>query len=192
MKINVSSAAAFATVFIALSTFLFAACGTRQEGANAESADTIQYELAAEDSVEKDAPQQLSDTVVFNDQKFIINIARTPADSMPKVYDTDDIPFLDNMVKVTVHTGGETIVNRTFTKNDFKEAAENVSLSKVVLGGMVFNTINGTGIVFNAQLCPPGSVEGGNNFKIAFNLHGGNMRITTDDTEEDHSSNDDQ
>lgn len=192
MKINVSSAAAFATVFVALSTILLAACGTRQESANAEGPDTIQYELAAEDSVEKDAPQQLSDTVVFNDQEFIINIARTPADSLPKVYDNDDIPFLDNMVNVTVLTGGETIVKRTFTKNDFKEAAENVNLNKVVLGGMVFNTINGTGIVFNAQLCPPGSVEGGNNFKIAFNLHGGNMRITPDDTEEDHSSNDDQ
>lgn len=192
MKIKVSSAAAFATVFVALSTILLAACGTRHENASSESADTIQYELAAEDSVEKDAPQQLSDTVTFNDQEFIINIARTPADSLPKVYDSEDIPFLDNQVKVTVLTGGETIVKRTFTKNDFKEAAEGVNLGKVVLGGMVFNTINGSGIVFNAQLCPPGSVEGGNNFKIAFNLRGGNMRITTDDTEEDHSSNDDR
>lgn len=192
MKIKLSPTAAFASVCVAFTTILLGACGTRQENAATNGADTVQYELAAEDSVEKDAPQQLSDTVTFNEKQYIINISRTPADSMPKVYDNDDIPFLDNKVKVSVLSEGEMIIKRTFTKNDFKEAAENVSLSKVVLGGMVFNTINGSGIVFNAQLCPPGSVEGGNNFVIAFNLRGGNMRITPDESAEDHSSNDDQ
>lgn len=191
MKIKVFSAAAFATIFVASTALQLASCGTRSENAKADDVDTVQYQLAAEDSVEKDAPQQLNDTVTFNDQKFVISIERTPADSLPKVSDEEGIPFLDNKVKVLVKSDGETVVKRTFTKNDFKEAADDINMSKVVLGGMVFNTINGTGIVFNAQLCPPGSVEGGSNFKIAFNLRGGNMRITADDTAEDHSSNDD-
>lgn len=191
MKNNLTSTSAFAILFVAFAAFAMTACGTREKSGSDKDIDTTMYALATEDSVEKDAPQHLTDTVDFDGRQFFITVDRMPCDTIPRVVDENG-PYLDNVVRLTVKTDGNTIINRRFTKNDFAESGEKLPLSRLTLGGMGFNTINGRGIQFNAQLCAPGSLEGGNNFKVSFNLNGGNMRIAPDDTVEDHSSSDDE
>lgn len=190
MKIIFSSTSAFAAFFVVAVSMTMAACGTREKFGAGSDVDTVQYALATEDSVEKDAPQHLADTIDFDGQHFIISVDRTPSDSLPRVSDEYG-PYLDNIVKVKVIADGKMVVNRTFTKNDFRDAGESLPLSRLTLGGMGFTAINGRGIQFNAQICEPGSLEGGHNFKVLFNLSGGNMRVAPDDSAEDHSSDDD-
>lgn len=190
MKNNLTSTSAFAIILVAFAALAMTACGTREKSGPDKDVDTTLYALATEDSVEKDAPQHLVDTVDFDGRHFVITVDRTPCDTLPRVVDENG-PYLDNVVRLTVKTDGTTIINRRFTKNDFGEASEKLPLSRLTLGGMGFNTINGRGIQFNAQLCAPGSLEGGNNFKVSFSLNGSNMRIAPDDTVDDHSSNDD-
>lgn len=192
MKTNLTSTSAFAIISLAFATLSIASCGTREKtSASNNDIDTVQYPLATEDSIEKDSPQHLVDTVKFDGRQFIIMVDRTPSDSLDRVVDENG-PYLDNVVRITVLTGGETIIRRRFTKNDFSEVGSGLPLSRLTLGGMGFTAINGSGIQFNAQLCTPGSLEGGSNFKVLFNLAGGNMRIEPDDTTDDHSSNDDE
>lgn len=161
-------------------------CGTREKPAANGDIDTVRYQLATEDSVEKDAPQHLVETVDFDGRKFEITVDRTPCDTIEKVVDENG-PYYDNVVRVQISSDGNPIVDRTFTKNAFRAAGGSLSYSKLTLGGMNFTAINGSGIQFNAQLCAPGSLEGGHNFKVLYNLSGGNLRITADNTEEDRS-----
>lgn len=191
MKITPNSTSTFATLFLLAAFGALASCGTREKGADSSDIDTTRYELAQEDSIEKDAPQQLETEMDFDGKHYVINVKRAPGDSLSKVYDSSGLPFLDNVVNVTVKSGGKTIVDRTFTKRDFGAVAQGIAMDKNVLGGMVFTNINGSGILFNAQLCPPDNAEEGRNFKVSFSLTGDNMQIVADDLQEDHSSNDD-
>lgn len=191
MKITPISTSTFATLFLSATIVALTSCGTREKTTSGNDVDTTRYELAQEDSIEKDAPQQLETEMDFDGKHYVINVKRAPGDSLTKVYDSSGLPFLDNVVNVTVKSGGKTIVDHTFTKNDFSAAAPGLAMDKNVLGGMVFININGSGILFNAQLCPPDNAEEGRNFKVSFALTGGNMQIVADDSQEDHSSNDD-
>lgn len=191
MKITSFSASSFAALFLSATIAALSSCGTREKTSGSNGIDTTRYELAKEDSIEKDAPQQLESEMDFDGKHYVINVKRTPGDSLAKVYDSSGLPFLDNVVSVTVKSGGKTIIDRSFTKGDFGGAAQGIALDKNVLGGMVFTNINGSGIQFNAQLCPPDNPEEGRNFKVSFSLNGSNMQIVADDSQEDHSSNDD-
>lgn len=191
MKINSFSTSAFAALLVSASVGAFVSCGTREKNSDGNGIDTTRYELAQEDSIEKDSPSHIDTEVDFDGKHYAINVSREPGDSLPKVYDATGIPFLDNVVSITVKSGEKTIVSRTFTKTDFGSAAQGLAMEKNVLGGMVFTNINGSGIQFNAQLCPPDNAEDGHNFKVTFSLSGSNMQIVADDSQEDHSSNDD-
>lgn len=192
MKIHSFSTSALVALLVSAAAGALVSCGTRDKNSGNSGIDTTRYELAQEDSIEKDTPSHLDSEAEFDGKHFAINVSREPGDSLPKVYDATGIPFLDNVVTITVKNGEKTIINRTFTKNDFSSAAQGLAMDKNVLGGMVFTTINGSGIQFNAQLCPPDNAEDGHNFKVTFSLTGSNMQIVADDSQEDHSSNDDQ
>lgn len=189
MKITTFLTSAFA--LLVASVAALSSCGTREKTADGSGIDTTRYELAQEDSIEKDAPTQFDTEMDFDGKHYVINVKRAPGDSLAKVYDSTGIPFLDNVVSVTVKSDDKTIIDRSFTKKDFSAAAQGIVLEKNVLGGMVFTNINGSGIQFNAQLCPPDNAEDARNFKVSFSLRGSNMQIVADDSQEDHSSNDD-
>lgn len=191
MKRNSLAATAFAIWSVAFSAIAFTACGTRTETTPA-NVDTTQYSLTTEAGVERDPEMKLADEVDFNGKHYMVTILRAPADSMPQVIDNNDVPFYDNSIRVTVLADGENVVSHTFTKHDFEEAATNLPLPKLVLAGMAFGEINGTGIHFNAQLNTPGSEEGGNNFSITFPIKGGSAKIVAEDIAEDQSSDDDE
>lgn len=191
MKINPFSTLPIASFLVSTAIVAMTSCGTREKTSDNSGIDTTRYELAQEDSIEKDAPQQLETEMDFDGKHYVINVKREPGDSLAKVYDSSGLPFLDNVVNITVKSGDKTIIDRTFTKKDFSAAAQGLALDKNVLGGMVFTNINGSGILFNAQLCPPDNAEEGRNFRISFSLSGSNMKIEADDLQEDHSSNDD-
>lgn len=190
MKIKTSYTSTFATFVLAISSALFTSCGTRTEGTTTD-VDTTQYELTGEATIEKDEAITLPAVEQdFDGKHYVISVHRAPSDSLPQVKDSYGDPYMDNEVTISVTADGNVVTKRTFTKNDFSGAAK-ADLSKLVLGGMTFSSINGTGIHFNAQINSPGSVEGGNNFILTLPLNGGAVQIVADESADDMSSNDD-
>lgn len=186
MKTIFTAISSFVAFFAAFALVGFTSCGSRSDDVIASHVDTTLYELATEDSVERDEPHEYCDSIDFDGKHFLITVSQKPAEDLPRVLDSSNgTPFFDNRVHISVENSGKNVIDRNFTKEDFAEAGEDVPMSKVVLGGMTFTEINGQGINFSAQLCPPGRLEGGHNFRVAFSLNGGNMRIVTDESSED-------
>lgn len=186
MKFKTFLMLAFATLSVAILGVTFSGCGTRTD-TKSNDVDTTHYELTGETGIEKDPEITFDEEKNFDGKHYVIGIHRAPADSMPQVIDSNDVPFLDNQVDVVVKANGAVIFKHSFTKKNFDIEGSKLPLEKLVLAGMAFNDINGSGIHFNAQLNSPGSEEGGSNFKISFPLNGGSPKIVAEELSEDLS-----
>lgn len=175
---------AFATLSVAILGVTFSGCGTRTD-TKPSDVDTTHYELTGEQGVEKDDEIRFDEEKNFDGKHYVVSIHRAPADSLPQVMDSNDVPFLDNEVDVVVKANGDVVFKYSFTKKNFDIEGSKLPLEKLVLAGMAFTDINGSGIHFNAQLNTPGSEEGGNNFKITFPLSGGTPKIVAEELAED-------
>lgn len=187
MKINLFIAAALATISVAFCAISFTACGTASTEKK-NDVDTTRYEIATEEGTERDPEIQFDEEKNFDGKHYVISVHRVAVDSLPQVIDSNDVPFLDNAVTIKVTANGEKMFQRTFTKADFNLDGSKLNLNQLVLAGMAFSDINGSGIHFNAQLNTPGSEEGGNNFSITFPLSGGAPKIVAEEIAEDQSS----
>ena len=188
MMINIMKKASFAVILCAIAGCLFVSCGQSTNGAKTD-VDTTRYALASEQGPGYDEARTLPATEIdYGGKHYVINVSIAPCDSLPLVKDSYDDPYLDNTVKVVVTADGNTVVNRSFVKRDFAAAAGSLSLDRLVLGGLAFNTINSTGISFGAQLNEPGDIEGGQLFKVTIPLAGGQPIIVRDTNVEDLGS----
>lgn len=189
MKTNKLQTIAFGVLATSAVLVVSSSCGTRTDG-NAGDVDTTLYDTTGEVEVEKDPELKMDEKADYNGQNYTITVHRTPADSLPQVKDSYGDPFLDNEVKVTLRNAAGVVFSRVVRKTDFATAAAGLDLSKLVLGGMMFSSINASGVHFDAQLNSPGSEEGGNNFKITLSHNGQNLQIVRDETAEDVSISD--
>lgn len=166
---------------------LVAACGTRQEGSGSD-VDTTQYKLATEEGPASDPARTLTPQEVdFGGKHYVVKVSIAPCDSLPTVKDSYGDPYLDNVVNIDVTVDGAPMVSRSFAKTDFASAATGLDLSKLVLGGMAYNKLDGSGVHFGAQLNSPGDEEGGFAFKVTIPLGGGSAVIERDNTAGDMS-----
>ena len=63
--------------------------------------------------------------------------------------------YVDNKIVVRITRGGENVLNKTFTKNDFSSVVDAKFLSKSILEGIVYDKTTPQGIVYAASVCYP-------------------------------------
>ena len=63
--------------------------------------------------------------------------------------------YVDNKIVLRITRGGENVLNKTFTKNDFSSVVDANFLSKSVLEGIVYDKTTPEGIVYAASVCYP-------------------------------------
>lgn len=180
MKRILTPSCAFALIsFLTLGT-TFCSCGFKTEGDNS-NVDTTRYDLAREGGPEHDDARQLpTQTISFAGHEYKIDISIAPSDSLPQVKDSYGDPYLDNEVLLCVTADGAVVVKRNFVKSDFVAAANGLNTSKLILGGMAFNSIDISGLHFGAQLNEPGDLEGGYAFKVTLPVAGGAPTVVRD------------
>ena len=61
----------------------------------------------------------------------------------------------DNKIVLHLTRGNETVLNKTFTKNDFSSVVDANFLSKSILEGIVYDKTTPQGIVYAASVCYP-------------------------------------
>ena len=63
--------------------------------------------------------------------------------------------YVDNKIVLHLTRGNETVLNKTFTKNDFSSVVDAKFLSKSILEGIVYDKTTPQGIVYAASVCYP-------------------------------------
>lgn len=131
-----------------------AACGGKKGNKDNESV------LVKMDSVDAHGLQRMqtsrSETdIKFKGKEYHSLVSRTPDESLPHVTNEMGDTYVDNKIVLRLTRGDATVVNKTFTKNDFASVVDAKFLSKSVLEGIVFDKTAPEGIVYAASVCYP-------------------------------------
>ncbi|WP_294481455.1 DUF4738 domain-containing protein [uncultured Bacteroides sp.] len=130
------------------------ACGGKKQSSEHESL------LAKMDSVDAHGLQRMQTSKSEMDMKFKGKeyhsvVTRTPDEGLPHVSNEMGDTYVDNKIVLRLTRGSETVLNKTFTKNDFSSVVDADFLSKSVLEGIVYDKTTPQGIVFAASVCYP-------------------------------------
>lgn len=130
------------------------ACGGKKGNADHESV------LVKMDSVDAHGLQRMQTSksemnIKFKGKEYHSLVSRTPDESLPHVTNEMGDTYVDNKIVLRLTRGDATVLNKTFTKNDFASVVDAKFLSKSVLEGIVFDKTAPQGIVYAASVCYP-------------------------------------
>ena len=130
------------------------ACSGKNGSSNNESV------LATQDSVDVHGVQRMqtsnSETdFTFKGKEYHSVVSRTPDESLPRVASEMGDMYVDNKIVLHLTRGGATVLNKTFTKNDFSSVVDAAFLAKSVLEGIVYDKTTPQGIEYAASVCYP-------------------------------------
>ncbi|ANU56969.1 DUF4738 domain-containing protein [Bacteroides caecimuris] len=91
----------------------------------------------------------------FKGKEYHSFVSRTPDESLPHVTNEMGDTYVDNKIVLRLTRGNETVLNKTFTKNDFSSVVDAKFLSKSILEGLVYDKTTSQGIVYAASVCYP-------------------------------------
>lgn len=91
----------------------------------------------------------------FKGKEYHSFVSRTPDESLPHVTNEMGDTYVDNKIVLRLTRGTETVLNKTFTKNDFSSVVDAKFLSKSILEGLVYDKTTPHGIVYAASVCYP-------------------------------------
>ena len=93
--------------------------------------------------------------IKFKGKDYRSFVSRTPDESLPHVTNEMGDTYMDNKIVLRLTRGGESVFNKTFTKNDFSSVGDADFLAKSVLEGIVYDKTTPQGIVYAASVCYP-------------------------------------
>ena len=130
------------------------ACGGKKGSSDNKST------LAMMDSVDAHGLQRMQTSKSETDFKFKGKdyhslVSRTPDENLPHVTNEMGDTYVDNKIVLHLTRGNETVLNRTFTKNDFSSVVDANFLSKSILEGIVYDKTTPQGIIYAASICYP-------------------------------------
>lgn len=100
-----------------------------------------------------------SDSCTFKmgDKQYLAKVSRI-TEGRDTVYTDDGNKYIDNAYKLTVLSGGSTLMNYTFTKSDFRAYIDSkyIDLSKSVISALVYVPSEDTNATFYATVEMPG------------------------------------
>ena len=130
------------------------ACGGKKGSSDNQSL------LARIDSIDAHGLQRMqtskSETnFKFKGKDYHSFVSRTTDESLPHVTNEMGDTYVDNKIVLHLTRGNETVLNKTFTKNDFSSVVDAKFLSKSILEGIVYDKTTPQGIVYAASVCYP-------------------------------------
>ena len=75
----------------------------------------------------------------FKGKDYHSLVSRTPDENLPHVTNELGDTYVDNKIVLHLTRGNETVLNKTFTKNDFSSVVDANFLSKSILEGIVYD-----------------------------------------------------
>lgn len=113
-----------------------------------------------QDSVDATGLQrmQISDsknTFTFKGKEYQSRVFRRPDDNLPIVTNEQGEKFVDNRITLRISTGGKSVVDKDFTKENFASLVDARFLKHSILEGLVYDKTTPKGMVYAASICYP-------------------------------------
>lgn len=104
--------------------------------------------------------ETLHDTVQWKGGRYLIDIQRTPADSLAMVSDEDGQKYVDNYITLAIRQpGGGVFFKKTLSKAAFMSYLDEVFRKNGILSSIRFSQIEGGKMVFSAVVALPDAVD---------------------------------
>ena len=131
-------------IYVMAALFLALTSGCKSEKKNAEEETRRIFQIESVDEhpgLQRMQVLRTHQDVVCKGAKFQVSIERTPSDNLPHVK-SDMGLFVDNEIKVKiVRENGKALLDKTFTKNDFKAHLSEKYLKNSILVGLAFDDV---------------------------------------------------
>ena len=137
---------------LVLALFLVASCNNKKT----ETQETDLIEQPA-DGTHSMPEYAYTDTLMQGSHKVIYTITRQPDDELPTVVDEDGMEYKDNRYNLLILKDGKTLLNRSFTKADFKSLLSSNFQKYGIMDGLRFNHAEEGKLYFNTCVSYPDS-----------------------------------
>lgn len=133
---------------------MIVACGGKKDNIHKETV------LTKMDSVDAHGLQRMQTSrsevdVKLKGKDYHSLVLRTPDEKLPHVKSEMGDLYVDNKIQLHLTCAGKTILDKTFTKNDFSSVIDADFLSKAVLEGLVYDKTTDQKIIYAASVCYP-------------------------------------
>ena len=121
-------------------------CGSNKKDSKEETQRMFQLESVDENTgLQRMQVSRIKQEITCKGKKFQLSIERAPDEKLPHVK-SDMGLFMDNSIKVRItRENGASLLERTFTKNDFASYLPEKYLKRSVLEGLVFDDVRTVG-----------------------------------------------
>lgn len=139
---------------------LVASCSSRAsktETAHADSLRVLMKTTAESKEAVRMPPANVANRFLFQGKECEAQISRTPDEALPLVQNEQGDKYIDNRVTIHINSQGKTILNQSFTKEDFSSILSTHFLQGAILEGIAYDTIDANHILFAASVSYPES-----------------------------------
>ena len=129
-------------ILAALALVLLAGCKSEKKDAQEQAKQIFQIESVDQKTgVQRMQVSRIQQEITCKGKKFKLSVERTPSENLPQVKSEMGV-FVDNQIKVKItRENGTSLLERTFTKNDFAAHLSEKYLNASVLEGLVFDDV---------------------------------------------------
>ena len=131
-------------IYIIVSLFLGLMCGCKTEKKTTEEEKKRIFQIESVDEntgLQRMQVSRINQDIECKGNKYKLSVERVPSEVLPRVK-SDMGLFADNEIKVRIiRENGSVLLDKTFTKNDFKAYLSEKYLKNSVLEGLVFDDV---------------------------------------------------
>lgn len=147
------------TIIAAVSIMMATACKEKKQPVREDIITTRQEVPAPKAPITMQEYKDIKD-VEWQGKKYRVEIARTPADSLPMVKDELGQKYVDNRITLIVSRQDSTVFyKRSFTKNAFASYLDDDYRSKGILEAMIFEKVADGALEFAVSIAHPQSED---------------------------------
>lgn len=140
----------------------FLACLSCKSDAKSGEAERTDLHVVAKPDMQGKSSERMpiSDVTTrfrFRGKPCEAQVFRTPDETLPRVKDEEGNEYVDNRITLRITSEGKTLVDRSFTKDNFASVVEPRFLQHSIFEGLVYDTVTSQGVVFAASVSYPQS-----------------------------------
>jgi len=153
--------------------------------------DTNSTEAMTEEQIALLPPQKMQTSnvtveVTLGGKKYNSTVLRQPDESLPVVSNQQGQKYVDNRITLRLSSGGQSLVNKEFTKASFMDHLDAGFKKYAILEGLVYDKVTPQGILYAASVAYPES-----DLYVPFRITvtpGGNVSIVKSDEMDEYDA----
>lgn len=134
---------------------LLSACSSRKKEENTSGVQVLMKDSVDENGLQRMQVSDSKTTFTYKGKEYQSSVLRRPDETLPVVTNEQGEKYVDNRITLRIISGGKTIVDKVFTKENFASLVDAGFLKRSILEGLVYDKTTPQGIVYAASISYP-------------------------------------